>query len=247
MTLADILADPWLWAALEWRKILAPRPRGAPKEKKPKGKKPTKRRRRSNKRAAKEISPDVLPDPDAVTSTSPPAITRSPSERSDDPMPSCATSTTCASYASPSPHRNASPPTPPSWASIESDVDDDLLNFNLKEYRQEVARRRRGGLPLPLEEPDVDIAVRFFLVSGIICHNVPYSHTNPFSRTRFWIPPFVSTTWVVYAYQRMQISSRPSVSQRSSPNTFGCLFRPPKKIPSGRRSNGQTRYLLEVR
>jgi hypothetical protein len=109
--------------------------------------------------------------------------------RSDEDMNSPATSTTCASNALPSPHRNASPPTPPSSASMESD--EDLMNFNLREYRDEISRRRRGGLPLPLTEPEIDIEVRFFLVSEIVCRDFP-SHVHPSSLTRSWIPPSVS-------------------------------------------------------
>jgi hypothetical protein len=144
LTLTDIFADEWLWAALEHRKLLAPKPRA------PRTKKPDQRRRRTKKGAARKASPEVLPDTDAATPTTSPTITRSPSERTD--------------Y---SPHRGASPPTPPAGTPLElyEDSDSELLAFNPAEHSREVSRRRRHGLPLSLADPDIDFDVRFFLVS----------------------------------------------------------------------------------
>jgi hypothetical protein len=164
LTIINILADEWLWAALEHRKRLAPKPRAPRSEKKP-----TQRRRRTKKRGARKVSPEVLSDTATATSTSP-LFVRSPSERSDAEMNS-PTSTACAPRAPSSPHRGASPPTPPPGTPIElhDDFDDsEIFGFNLREFNAEVNRRRRNGLPFSHTEPEIDIDVRFFLVSMII-------------------------------------------------------------------------------
>jgi hypothetical protein len=159
-TNADILEDSWLGASLEFRKQLAPVPR-EPKQTPPK-KTP---RRRRGKHVKRSLSPEVLPDTTEASPVIPPTVTRSPSERSDVEMGSSESSTTCTSYVSPPAHRNASPPTPPPGVPEELSSDEDLMSFNIPEYNREVARRQRAGLPSPLSCSEVDIDVRFFLVS----------------------------------------------------------------------------------
>jgi hypothetical protein len=66
-------------------------------------------------------------------------------------------------------HMNASPPTTPSDVSRSSSViDAEILDFIISDYSQEVRRRRRAGLPSPCTSEDVDMPVRFALVSLIL-------------------------------------------------------------------------------
>jgi hypothetical protein len=182
LTANEIAAEPWLHGALEHRKLLAPKKRGP---KKSKDKKAKKAPRRSNRCDTPDIlplpeSPEVLPtapadlpmlaplQPRPLMRASPVFIHSPSSEQSDTSSDSSSrpSSVTLVSQGVDVMHRNASPPTIPSDALMESDSsDEELLNFCISDYNRESRRRRAAGLPSPRTRPYVDIPTLFLLVS----------------------------------------------------------------------------------
>jgi hypothetical protein len=115
--------------------------------------------------------PSPTPPLDLAPQAGPPLFTRSLSEHTDTTptvllSPRSAVSSPTMVHA---PHENASPPTVPSDASRSSSVENaDAIRFAISEYLDEVERRRKAGLPSPRTSQDVDIPIRFYLVSQFI-------------------------------------------------------------------------------
>jgi hypothetical protein len=103
----------------------------------------------------------------------PALFVRSPSERTDiaPTVLLSPRSTVCSPAKLHNRHVNASPPSTPSDASRSTscaEAEAKRLKFDASEYNNEINRRRGAGLPSPRTSQDVDIPVRFYLVSQYI-------------------------------------------------------------------------------
>jgi hypothetical protein len=191
LTREDITSNPWLSASLDFRKQLAPKTQAPKSPKLKRG-----RKGRGRKRTTQRVpSPEVLPPPPDRSfprlplsanptphnplqdwTPAPPLFTRSPSERRDITPTVIISPRSARSTATPNgyaaAHMNASPVTPPSNVSRSTSCDSEveLINFNPHEHSDEIRRRRRAGLPSPRTSADVEMPIRFYLVSRHMSH-----------------------------------------------------------------------------